>query len=45
MLKNATKKQITALPGVEPGLSAGGELGDQQRPTLERNDMKLGPFN
>ena len=23
----------------------GGELGDQQRPTLERNDMKLGPFN
>ena len=23
----------------------GGELGDQQRPTLERNDMKLGAFN
>ena len=22
----------------------GGELGDQQRPTLERNDMKLGRF-
>ena len=22
-----------------------GELGDQQRPTLERNDMKLGSFN
>ena len=21
----------------------GGELGDQQRPALERNDMKLGP--
>ena len=23
----------------------GEELGDQQRPTLERNDMKLGPLN
>ena len=23
----------------------GGELGDKQRPTLERNDMKLGAFN
>ena len=23
----------------------GGELGDQQRPVLERNDMKLGPPN
>ena len=23
----------------------GGELGDQQRPTLESNDVKLGPFN
>ena len=22
----------------------GGELGDQQTPALERNDMKLGPF-
>ena len=23
----------------------GGEIGDEQRPALERNDMKLGPFN
>ena len=27
------------------GLSKLGDLGDQQRPTLEKNDMKLGPFN
>ena len=26
-------------------LTVSGELGDQQRPALERNDMKLGPFN
>ena len=30
---------------IELAFEFGGEFGDQQRPTLERNDMKLGPFN